>query len=431
MRPGARIKAASDILEDILVRHRTCAQALADWGKANRYAGSGDRGAIGNLVYDALRRKQSLAARMGSDKPRALALAAAPQAFGLTVEELIAAADGSTHALEPVSKAERAALTEGLPHATAAHIAGDIPDWLMPSFTRVFGDNARAEGEALAARAPIDIRVNTLKTDRDTLLAALGQHKPEATRFAETGIRLAARLGAARQPNIEAENAHGKGWFEVQDEGSQIAAHLVGAKPGHAVLDLCAGAGGKTLALAALMQGKGQIHAYDDDKFRLRPLFERLARSGASNVEVMDAGDVPALKALGARFDRVLADAPCTGTGTWRRRPDAKWRLKANSLKTRQDEQRAVLDLAHGFVKPGGRLIYVTCSLLAEENSDQIDAFLGAHPDFALVPWRDAWRDAIDTAAPLSADRSDRGLLLSPAQHGTDGFFVAVLTRAA
>jgi 16S rRNA (cytosine967-C5)-methyltransferase len=429
MRPGARIKAARDILEDVLVRHRTSAQALADWGKANRYAGSGDRGAIGNLVYDALRRKQSLAARMGSDKPRALVLAAAPQAFAMTIEDVIAAADGSAHALEPVSKAERIAMTEGLPHTTAAHIAGDIPEWLMPAFTRVFGDRVQAEGEALAARAPIDIRVNTLKTDRDAVLASLAAHKPELATYVETGVRLAARLGAARQPNIEAENAHGKGWFEVQDEGSQIAAHLVGAKPGHAVLDLCAGAGGKTLALAAFLQGQGQIHAFDDDKFRLRPIFERMARAGATNVEVLEAGDLAALQALGPRFDRVLVDAPCTGTGTWRRRPDAKWRLKPQSLKVRQDEQRAVLDLAHGFVKPGGRMIYVTCSLLAEENGDQVDAFLSAHPDFQLIPWRNVWREMITTPAPLSADRSDRGLLLSPAQHGTDGFYIAILER--
>jgi 16S rRNA (cytosine967-C5)-methyltransferase len=431
MRPGARIKAARDILDDILIRHRTSAQALADWGKANRYAGSGDRGAIGNLVYDALRRKQSLAARMGSDKSRALVLAAAPSAFDMTVEDVVAAADGSTHALEPVSKAERIAMTEGLPHTTAAHVAGDVPEWLMPSFERVFGDRVRAEGEALAQRAPIDIRVNTLKTDRDAVLVSMAQHKPEPSELIPTGVRLAARLGSARQPNIEAENAHGKGWFEVQDEGSQIAAHLVGAKPGHAVLDLCAGAGGKTLALAAFLKGQGQIHAYDDDKFRLRPIFERMARAGATNIEVIEAGDLANLKALGARFDRVLVDAPCTGTGTWRRRPDAKWRLKAQSLKVRQDEQRAVLDLAHGFVKPGGRMIYVTCSLLAEENGDQIDAFLDAHPEFSLVPWRDIWRETIATQPPQSADRSERGLLLSPAQHGTDGFYVAVLERSA
>ncbi|MCK9909854.1 RsmB/NOP family class I SAM-dependent RNA methyltransferase, partial [Microbacteriaceae bacterium K1510] len=176
--------------------------------------------------------------------------------------------------------------------------------------------------------------------------------------------------GAAKAPHLEAETAHGKGWYEVQDEGSQIAALLAGAGPRMQVLDLCAGAGGKTLALAAGMQNTGQIYAYDSDKKQLRPIFERLKRAGARNVQVLEAGDEAALSALGPRFDLVLVDAPCTGSGTWRRKPDAKWRLKPSNIPERQEDQRRVLELGAGLTKPGGLLVYVTCSVLPEENQD-------------------------------------------------------------
>ena len=217
----------------------------------------------------------------------------------------------------------------------------------------------------------------------------------------------------------------------MQDEGSQIAALLAGAAPRQQVLDICAGAGGKTLAFAAAMRNTGQVYAYDDEPTRLRPIFERLKRAGARNVQVLPAGDREALTALGPRFDLVFVDAPCTGSGAWRRRPDAKWRLRLANLHERQEEQRAILALAAALVKPGGRLVYVTCSVLAEENNDQVAWFQANHPGFTALPWRDAWKAHIGDAPALSsADGSEEALLLTPARHGTDGFFIAALVRS-
>ena len=429
MRPGARLQAASDILDDIFSRHRPAATALADWGKAHRFAGSGDRAAIGTLVYDALRRKSSIAARMGADTPRALALGAAPRALAKTAEEVAALADGSEHAIAPLSDAEKAGLDAALPEGTPAHVAGDIPDWLVPSFERAFGSRAAEEGAALSQRAPVDVRVNTLKATREKVEKALARFSAEATPLSPVGVRVPAPEGAGRSPAIEAETAHGKGWFEVQDEGSQVAALLAGAGPRLQVLDLCAGAGGKTLALAGAMQNTGQIYAYDADKRQLRPIFERLKRAGARNVQVMEAGDEAALQALGPRFDVVLVDAPCTGSGTWRRKPDSKWRLKPSNIPERQGEQTRVLDLGAGLVKPGGRLVYVTCSVLPEENGDQVAGFLERHPEFALLPYGDVWRERLGSEPPVSADGSSDTLQLTPACHGTDGFFIALLGR--
>jgi 16S rRNA (cytosine967-C5)-methyltransferase len=429
MRPGAHIAAAVEVLDEILTRHRPAATALADWGKSHRFAGSGDRSAIGNLAYDALRRRRSLAAQMQSDTPRALALAAAPRALGLSVEAVIAGADGSPHALQPLSQAEQVALAHSLPPDTPGDILGDIPDWLAPSFQRAFGAAAGEEGAALARRAPVDVRANALKADRERVLKALARFSAQPTPYSPVGVRIAAPAGAGRQPNVEAETGHGKGWYEVQDEGSQIAALLANASPRQQVLDICAGAGGKTLAMAAAMHNTGQIYAYDADPVRLRPIFERLKRAGVRNAQVLNAGDEGALTGLGPRFDLVLIDASCTGTGAWRRRPDAKWRLKPANLAQRQGEQRSVLALGASMVKPGGRLVYVTCSVLPEENGDQIAAFLVNHPQFATLPWGDAWRASMGSDPPKAADGSEQTLLLTPARHQTDGFFIAVMTR--
>ncbi|MFA5901051.1 MAG: RsmB/NOP family class I SAM-dependent RNA methyltransferase [Hyphomicrobium sp.] len=429
MRAGARIAAAAEVLDDILNHHRPASMALANWGRAHRFAGSGDRAAIGTLVFDALRRRASIAARMGADSPRALALGAAPHALGLTAEEVGLAADGSEHALAPLGDDERQGLVGELPADVTTAIAGDIPEWLLASFERAFGSSAAEEGAAFAMRAPVDLRVNALKSTREKVLKALARYGAEATPFAPFGVRVPAPVGAAKAPHLEAETAHGKGWFEVQDEGSQIAALLAGAGPRMQVLDLCAGAGGKTLALASAMQNTGQIYAYDSDKKQLRPIFERLKRAGVRNVQVLDGGDDAALMALGARFDLVLVDAPCTGSGTWRRKPDAKWRLKPANIAERQANQQAALERGASLTKPGGLLVYVTCSVLPEENRDQVDAFLAAHSDFAVEPYTDVWTDRVGGEAPRSADGRVDTLQLTPARHATDGFFIALLRR--
>lgn len=431
MKPGARIQAAAEVLEDIFSRHQPAATALQDWGKRHRFAGSGDRAAIGTLVYDVLRRRLSLGAQMGSSEPRALAIAAAPKALGVSPEDVANLCDGSQHAPAPLSDDERRRLAEGLPSDVAPHVAADIPEWAMPSFVRAFGERALAEGQAMAERAPIDLRANSLKATRDKVLSALAPLGAVATALSPLGVRIPAPQGPAKSPHVEAEASHGKGWFEVQDEGSQIAAALSGAGPRKQVLDLCAGAGGKTLALAAAMQNSGQIYAYDRDKGQLRPIFERLQRAGVRNAQVLNGGDTAALTALGPRFDIVLVDAPCSGSGTWRRKPDAKWRLKSEALATRQEEQREVLATAAGLVKPGGRVTYVTCSILPDENVDQVAWFLKAFDNFSLVPFGEVWRETLGGEPPRSADGSDRTLLLTPASHGTDGFFVATFRRVS
>ena len=276
------------------------------------------------------------------------------RAFALSADAVAAAADGSEHALAPLDEDERAGLARDLPQDAPAHVAGDFPEWLAPSFERAFGGaGGRGRRGAQRARARRSAGQHAQVHAREGPEGA-GALCAEPTPLSPAGVRVPAPEGAGRAPHLEAEAAHGKGWFEVQDEGSQMAALLAGAGPRMQVLDLCAGAGGKTLALAAAMQNTGQIYAYDADKRQLRPIFERLKRAGARNVQVMDAGDEAALLALGPRFDVVLVDAPCTGSGTWRRKPDSKWRLKPANIPERQAEQRDALELGAKLVKPGG-----------------------------------------------------------------------------
>jgi 16S rRNA (cytosine967-C5)-methyltransferase len=403
---------------------------LSDWGKAHRFAGSGDRNAIGGLVYDAMRRRASIAWALGADTPRTLAIGAAASALGLTPEDIIVACDGAEHAPPPLSDAEQAGLTRTLDEAPG-NVQADIPEWLWPSFSSQFGDEAVAEGNAMARRAPADLRVNTLKSTQEKVLKALAGFGAEPCPLSPIGVRVPPPVGAQRTPNLQAEAAFQAGWFEIQDEGSQLAALLSGAGPRKQVLDLCAGAGGKTLALAALMQNTGQIYAYDADRHQLKPIFERIKRAGVRNVQVLRAGDKAAVDALGPRFDVVLADAPCTGTGTWRRRPDAKWRLKPDALKARMAEQQTVLKHAASMVKPGGQLLYVTCSILPEENTAQIARFLEENADFTVVPTVEIWKAAFAGEPPPSADGRSDTLLLTPHRHGTDGFFIAALGRKA
>lgn len=429
MTPAARASAAIEVLADIENRKRPASEALKDWGLGHRFAGSGDRAAIGNLVFDALRMRASNAYAMREDGPRALALRALVSGWGLSADEVAALADGSRFAPQPLTADELTGLKREIGGDAPPHIRGNYPEWLDPLLARAFGEYRAEEGSALSTRAPVDLRVNALKSTRDKALAALRRFNAEATPHASLGIRIPPGTGASRSPHVEAEPGHGKGWYEVQDEGSQLATLLVGAKPKEQIIDLCAGAGGKTLGLAASMQNTGQLYAYDSDRMRLRPIFERLKRAGARNVQVLAAGDADALAKLEGKIDRVLIDAPCTGSGVWRRRPDAKWRLTPQMLEARLAEQRAVLEEGAALVKPGGRLIYITCSILPSENRDQIDRFLADHKAFDIVPWRGVWAETIGGEATGSADGSEETLLMTPRTSGTDGFFVAVLER--
>lgn len=430
MQPAGRALAACEILGEILDRGRPAPLALEDWARGHRFAGSGDRAAIGNLVYDVLRKRASLAWRMQDETPAALVAAALKTMWGMSETEVAALFDGSRHAPPPLASAQLERLAAGGIDDAPAHVRGDYPAWLDASFSRNFGDKAGVEGAALAERAAVDLRVNTLKATRPKVLQALARYNALPTTFSPVGIRIPARQGPARSPHVEAEGAHGRGWFEVQDEGSQLAALLSGAGPRLQVADICAGAGGKTLALAAGMQNTGQIYAYDADAQRLRPIFERLRRAGARNVQVLPAGDEETLSRLKGAMDVVLIDAPCTGSGVWRRRPDAKWRLSPEALAARLIEQRKLLATGALLVKPGGRLVYVTCSVLPEENQDQILTFLGEHEGFKALPYTEAWEDAIGGTAPVSSAAAGDALQLTPLRHRTDGFYIAILRRS-
>ena len=429
MIPAARAAAAIEVLADIETRHRPASDAMKDWGLAHRFAGSGDRAAISALVYDVLRKKSSSAWIMGEAGPRAEILGALRQTQGLDADAIAALFSGEGHAPATLTEAERERLAAPDLSDAPSHVMGDFPEWLTPQFEASFGAAAGEEGRALAERAPVDLRVNLLKTNRDKALRALAHLKPEPTPFSPVGLRIAMRPDG-RAPPLASDPAYVKGLVELQDEGSQLAALLAEAKPGMQVLDLCAGAGGKTLALAAAMENQGQIYAADPDAHRLAPIFARLARSGARNVQVRaPKGKADVLADLNGRCDLVLIDAPCTGSGAWRRNPDAKWRIRPGALEQRIKDQDETLESALRFVKQGGRIVYVTCSVLRAENEDRIAAFLERHDDCLPI---DANAQASSAGLPALAEHRSLlgpGFRLSPRATGTDGFYIATLAR--
>ncbi|GAB4066883.1 RsmB/NOP family class I SAM-dependent RNA methyltransferase [Ancylobacter sonchi] len=431
MTPAARLAAAIDIVNTIAADRRPASEVLKEWGRGHRFAGSGDRAAIAALVYDVERRRASAAYLMGAEEGRALALGALKLARGLDVEAIAALCDGSRFGPAPLTDEERARLEAGSLDGAPAPVAGDYPEWLDASLAAVFGEARAAEGQALAERAPLDLRVNTLKAAPEKATEALAHLNPAATDWSPLALRIGFEVDGKAHA-LTAEPAFIKGQVEIQDEGSQIAAILAAPPRGGQVLDLCAGGGGKTLELAALMDNAGQLYAYDSDMRRLAPIHERLQRAGVRNVQVRTPrGATDVLADLEARMDLVLVDAPCTGTGTWRRNPDAKWRMRPGALAERQKDQAEVLDAAARFVKPGGRIAYVTCSLLDEENGGQVRAFLARHPDFAVVPPDETVLALGERGIRLkqAALASAEGLLLTPRRTGTDGFFVSLLAR--
>lgn len=422
MRLGGRISAAEEVLQDILTRRTPVAMALRDWAKAHRFAGSKDRAAIGNIVYDALRRRSSFAYRMDDESPRALALAATVWGCGVSLSQLDFGDD--RHAPKALSEDERANLGGRIDLASAPDwVRADVPEWLWPAFENNFTDEAIGEGAALAERPPLDMRVNTIKSRREDI-----QTEATPTPLSPIGFRHPPVDGFGRHPDVQSTADYQRGKIEIQDEGSQLVSLLCAAQPGDKVLDYCAGGGGKSLALAADMNNRGELYAYDIDKRRLAPTWQRSERAGASIIEVI-APPAETLPALKGSMDRVLIDAPCTGVGTWRRKPDAKWRLTENALQRRLKEQETVLDQGSQFVKPGGYLFYVTCSMLAEENEAQIYSFLERTKGFSLLSAGEVFQERFGVDGPKPWSEDGLTLTLTPASTGTDGFFFAVMER--
>jgi 16S rRNA (cytosine967-C5)-methyltransferase len=426
--PAARTAAAIDLLEVVEGAPKRPADAVAsDFFRARRYIGSGDRRAVSDRVWTILRARRRLSWWLGDapNTPRLL-VAASLLLEGWTKSGIKQAFCGGQYAAAPLGRTESAALTrmEGhtLDHPTMPDaVRLEIPEWLLPRLAAHFGTSLPAELAALSQPAGLDMRVNLLKTSRDQAKAALAAEgwDAEPTRLSPWGLRIDGRRPVTSGPAFQS------GLVEIQDEGSQLVAVMVGATPGMRVVDWCAGAGGKTLALAGAMENRGQIVACDVSASRLDAAARRLRRAGVHNVErhLVEPGD-KWLKRRAGSFDRVLVDAPCTGTGTWRRNPDARQRLNQADLAELLPKQAAILDTAQSLVRKAGRLVYATCSILEEENEAQVTSFLLRHPEFAIVPLARAW--------PLHQPPPNGGdfLSLTPARHGTDGFFAAVLVRA-
>jgi 16S rRNA (cytosine967-C5)-methyltransferase len=434
--PGAQVAAAIEILSAVDSGGRPADETAALYFRRRRYIGAKDRAEIARHLYDVLRHRAALdwwIARLAADMPaaaaRTRALASLVLIAGWPPDRVARCLDGGRFHPAPLSPAE-ARLVHGLAGRTLHHpdmpraVRNDVPEWLLPPLERALGAGLEREIAGLNRPAPVDLRANPLKTDRAAAqrrLAAEGVDA-EPTPWSPLGLRLEARAPLA------ALAAFREGLVEVQDEGSQVAALLADARPGMRVVDFCAGAGGKTLALAAQMRNRGKLVACDVAPHRLERAGRRLRRAGVDNVErrALTGAHDPWVKRHKQSFDRVFVDAPCLGTGTWRRNPDAKWRLQPRDLAELTACQRDILKSAARLVRPGGRLVYATCSLLREENEDQAAAFLAETPDFAPVPAALVWKETIGGNPPPG---SGRYLRLTPARHGTDGFFVAIFER--
>jgi len=431
--PSARFAAAIALLEAIAAASRRPADATAtEFFRSRRFIGSGDRRAISETVWATIRHTLRLdwhLARLGAaPSPRLRALAAALLVERLPLPALGALFADSRYGPLPLSAAEQALARAlaGRPLVAPEmpeHIALNLPDWCLPGFRTRFGTELAAAMAAMDQPAPLDLRVNLLKTTREAARAALAAEgiATELTPFSPWGLR------AAPRQNIIATEAFRQGLVEIQDEGSQIIALLTAAKAGERVADLCAGAAGKTLALAAMMENRGRIIACDVSAPRLAAAGKRLRRAGVDNVErhLLAPGDRWAKRRAGS-FDLVLVDAPCTGSGTWRRNPDARLTTTPEDLAEVTAKQSVILDTAVSLLRPGGRVVYATCSLLPEENEVQVERLLARHSALRHVPLAEAWARA-GLCPPPPCDGPD--LLLAPHRHGTDGFFAAVLER--
>lgn len=446
MRLGGALQAAAQILAAAPPAGKGLAGVLKDWGAAHRFAGAKDRAFIAALCYDAMRRRLSLQHKIGGNAPQDLAYAAYLAGSGSSVAAMEQKLAGDKFAPPPLEPAQKQAWHNADISQAADFIQADIPEWCAASFARSFGSEWVAEGCGLAERPPLDLRVNSLKADRPAVKAALASYGARPFALSPGALRIAAASDSepARRPNLPAEAAFQQGKFEIQDCGSQLAAKLCAAKPHEQILDYCAGGGGKTLALAADMVNSGQIYAHDAEQRRLAPIGARLARAGVRNAQIIMQAQ--GLKALESRMDCVVLDAPCSGAGTWRRHPEDKWLLTPEVLAQRLAQQRQVLAAGARYVRPGGRLVYITCSVLHEENDAQIEQFLAENRAFRQSDMRALWAQQIAapaekaaTKTAISAGEEQKlsphftafGLLMSPRATQTDGFFVSVLEKVA
>ena len=428
MRDGGRISAVIEVLTDFETRRVPLKVSIADWARGARYAGSKDRAFISGLALDVLRRRGSLEV-VGGDLTGAVAVALR-QMWSWPADRIAAAYAEEPHGPGALTDAQVENLGKGAPDDAAW---SDIPDFVRPMLERV-SPNPLAEIHASSQRAPIDLRVNTLKSDTERALKALQHLGAVPGNLSATALRIPPPPAEERGPDIDSHPAFQKGWVEVQDEGSQLAALAASPIDGAQVLDFCAGGGGKTLALAALMGNHGQIHAYDIDARRLAPIFDRARRAGVRNLQVVSPAEgTERLEALKGKMDLVFVDAPCSGAGTWRRRPDTKWRLTENQLASRMKEQDEVLAAAAEYVRSGGALVYVTCSPFAEENEDRVAAFLETHGNFEPEDLRGMMANCTGLAPGniLPEEEGTATLRLTPFTSGSDGFAITRLRRKA
>ena len=409
MTPAARLQMAIEILEGLNKTTQPMDRFLSAWFRIRRFAGSKDRRAIADRVFFVSRARARLGHRMGGDTPRALVIAALLES-GEDIESLFSGGYGPA----PLTDSERAAIAAAPPPAPS-WVRGEYPEWLEGELVRAFGDRLPEEIAAFIPRAPVDIRVNSLKASRDDVIARLTEDGIACTPapYAPLGIRIAGdAANLSKSPLFES------GAFEFQDEAAQIASELCSVRPDMRVLDLAAGAGGKSLAFAASMQNRGEIAACDVRGEALFELEKRAARAGATIIKTLplDHSQPTGL------FDAVFVDAPCSGSGTWRRKPEQRWRMTPAWLSALTQMQDRLLDQAAPLVRPGGRLLYATCSILPVENEDRLAAFLARHSGFTVLNLAENWAGT----APPGLGRNFRA---SPAKTGTDGFYCAGLLK--
>ena len=413
--PPAIIASTEEALREVLRFTGPADVVLSRFFRDHPRLGGRERGMIAEATYALLRRRHlynHLSESGSGPQMRRLALLGLSEAAG--IDALSGLADAERAWLDKVMAIDRSSLP--------AVLRTNMPDWIMSRLSQQFGeDEAMQLTDTLNQPAPLDLRVNTIKSDRETAEAALTHAGIVCvpTPFSSLGLRM------RQKPALQNMTLFKDGHLEVQDEGSQLLAQILGAKRGEMVADFCAGAGGKTLALGAWMRNTGRLYAFDVSEKRLAKLKPRLARSGLSNVHpVLIAHENDAkVKRLAGKLDRVLVDAPCSGLGTLRRNPDMKWRQQEKDLVELNAKQRSILTSAARLVKPGGRLVYATCSLLEEENQSVVNGFIAEHPEFSLRPMGELMAEQ-----KLSLSMGDF-LQLLPHRHQTDGFFAAVLER--